>query len=361
MKAVLRTIIILAILGGFGYTMYYLWEKSEEPPVVYETTSASVQSIIKKTVATGSILPKREVDIKPRVSGIIEKIYVVPGQMINKGDAVAQIRIIPDMVSLNNAKSRVEAAKIYVQDVTLRHDRSKDLYEKEVIPLTELQALQTELNTAAQDLLAAENNLQLIQEGALKGEGANSNTIVRSTTQGMVLDVPVKEGHSVIESNTFNEGTSIAQVANMGEMMFEGKVDESEVGKIKEGMALLIKVGAIDNEQFDATLEYISPKGVNDNGAIQFTIRANVTLKEDVFIRSGYSANADIVLDRRDSVLAVSESLLIMSEDTDTIYVEVETGEQEFEQVEVEVGLSDGINIEVLNGIDLETKIKKQS
>lgn len=341
--------------------MYYLWEKSEEPPVVYETTSASVQSIIKKTVATGSILPKREVDIKPRVSGIIEKIYVVPGQMINKGDAVAQIRIIPDMVSLNNAKSRVEAAKIFVQDVTLRHDRSKSLYEKEVIPLTELQALQTELNTAAQDLLAAENNLQLIQEGALKGEGANSNTIVRSTTQGMVLDVPVKEGHSVIESNTFNEGTSIAQVANMGEMMFEGKVDESEVGKIKEGMALLIKVGAIDNEQFDATLEYISPKGVNDNGAIQFTIRANVTLKEDVFIRSGYSANADIVLDRRDSVLAVSESLLIMSEDTDTIYVEVETGEQEFEQVEVEVGLSDGINIEVLNGIDLETKIKKQS
>ncbi|MFT5280244.1 MAG: HlyD family secretion protein, partial [Bacteroidia bacterium] len=242
MKTALRTIVILAILGGFGYTMYYLWAKSEEPPVIYETTTASVQSIIKKTVATGSILPKREVDIKPRVSGIIEKIFVVPGQMINKGDAVAQIRIIPNMVSLNNAKSRVEAAKIYVKDVTLRHDQSGSLYEKGVIALTEYQRLQTELNTAAQDLLAAENNLQLIKEGALKGEGANSNTIVRSTTQGMVLDVPVKEGHSVIESNTFNEGTSIAQVANMAEMMFEGKVDESEVGKIKEGMALLIKV-----------------------------------------------------------------------------------------------------------------------
>jgi HlyD family secretion protein len=341
--------------------MYYLWAKSEEPPVTYETTTASIQSIIKKTVATGAILPKREVDIKPRVSGIIEKIFVVPGQMINKGDAVAQIRIIPDMVSLNNAKSRVEAAKIYVQDVSIRHDRSKSFYEKGVIPLTELQSLQTELNTSAQDLLAAENNLQLIKEGALKGEGANSNTIVRSTTQGMVLDVPVKEGHSVIESNTFNEGTSIAQVANMGEMMFEGKVDESEVGKIKEGMALLIKVGAIDNEQFNATLEYISPKGVNDNGAIQFTIRANVTLKEDVFIRSGYSANADIILDRRDRVLAISESLLIMSEDTDTTYVEVEKGEQEFEQIQVQVGLSDGINIEVIAGIDEQTKIKKQN
>ena len=226
---------------------------------------------------------------------------------------------------------------------------------------TELQSLQTELNTSAQDLLAAENNLQLIKEGALKGEGASSNTIVRPTTQGMVLDVPVKEGHSVIESNTFNEGTSIAQVANMGEMMFEGKVDESEVGKIKEGMALLIKVGAIDNEQFNATLEYISPKGVNDNGAIQFTIRANVTLKKDVFIRSGYSANADIILDRRDRVLAISESLLIMSEDTDTIYVEVEKGEQEFEQIQVQVGLSDGINIEVIAGIDEQTKIKKQN
>ncbi len=361
MKTALRTIIILAILGGFCYTMYYLWEKSEEPPVIYETTTASVQTIIKKTVATGSILPKREVDIKPRVSGIVEKIFVVPGQMINKGDAVAQIRIIPDMVSLNNARSRVEAAKIYVEDVTMRHERAKSLYDKQVIPLSELQLLQTELNTASQDLLAAENNLQLIKEGALKGEGANSNTIVRSSAQGMVLDVPVKEGNSVIESNTFNEGTSIAQVADMGEMMFEGKVDESEVGKIKEGMALLIKIGAIDNEQFDAELDYISPKGVNDNGAIQFTIRANVKLKDDVFIRSGYSANADIVLDRRDSVLAISESLLIMSDDTDTVYVEVEKGDQEFEQVQVEVGLSDGINIEILKGIDVETKIKKQS
>lgn len=341
--------------------MYYLWEKSQEKPIIYETTTASVQTIIKKTVATGSIIPKQEIDIKPRVSGIIEKIYVEPGQMIKKGDAVAKIRIIPDMVSLNNAKARVEAAKIFMQDVQMRHDRSKELFEKDVIPLSELQVVQTEMNTAAQDLLAAENNLQLIQEGALKDGGGTNNTVVRSTAEGMILDVPVKEGSSVIESNTFNEGTSIAQVADMGKMIFEGKVDESEVGKIKEGMDLLIKIGAIDNQQFNAKLKYISPKGVNETGAIQFTIRADVELKEDFFIRSGYSANADIVLDRRDSVLSLSESLLIMPENTDSIFVEVETGDQEFERVQVEVGLSDGINIEVLSGIDGDVNIKKQS
>lgn len=360
MKAAIRTLIILAVLGGFGYTMWYLYEKSEEPPVVYETVQAEVRNIVKKTVATGNVVPKREVDIKPRVSGIIEKLYVEPGSMIKKGDPVAKITIVPDMVSLNNANARIEAIKINLQDVQIRHNRAKTLYEQGVTPLADFQQLQAELRSVTQDLKNAEDNLQIIKEGALKDQGASSNNIVRSTAEGMVLDVPVKEGSSVIESNTFNEGTSIAQVANMGEMLFEGKLDESEVGKIMEGMDLRIKIGAIDDVKFNAKLEYISPKGVNDNGAIQFTIRANMELNEDVFIRSGYSANADIVLDNRDSVLSIPESLLLFSDDGDSTFVEVETGEQQFEKVQIETGLSDGINIEVLKGINKESRIKKQ-
>lgn len=359
MKAAIRTLIIVAVLGGFGYTMWYLYQKSEAPPVIYETTTAETRDIVKKTVATGSVVPKREVDIKPRVSGIIEKLYVEPGSMIKKGDPVAKITIIPDMVSLNNANARIDAININLQDVQLRHDRAKTLYEQGVTPLAEFEQLQAELRSTIQDLKNAEDNLQIIKEGALKDQGASSNNIVRSTAEGMVLDVPVKEGSSVIESNTFNEGTSIAQVADMGQMIFEGKVDESEVGKIKEGMDLRIKIGAIDDQHFDAKLQYISPKGINDNGAIQFTIRATMDLKADIFIRSGYSANADIVLDKRDSVLSIPESLLTFSPEGDSVYVEVETGDQEFEKVQIETGLSDGINIEVLSGINKDSRIKK--
>lgn len=359
MKSFVRILVVVVILGGFGYTLWHLYEKSQEPPTVYETTKAFQTDIIKKTVATGTIAPRKEVAIKPRVSGIIEKVYVVEGQMIKNGDAIAKVKIVPDMVSLNNAKNRVQMAQLAVQDAQQNFDRQKPLLDKGVIAQADFQPTRTQLLNAQQELLAAESNLQLIEEGALKNEGSSSNTIIRSTANGMVLEVPMKEGNSVIESNTFNEGTTIATIADMGEMIFEGKVDESEVGKIKEGMDLLITIGALEGHQFNARLEHISPKGVEENGAIQFKIKAEVSLKKDVFIRSGYSANADIVLERRDSVLAIPESLLIFGDSPDSAFVEVETAPQVFEKRAVKLGLSDGIKIEVLAGIDSTDNIKK--
>ncbi len=357
MKRILKITLLITLVGGFGWTIWFLYKKSEEKPVVFKTQQAAVTNIIRKTVATGSVVPRKEVNIKPRVSGIIEELYVIAGNLVKKGDMIARIKIVPNMVSLNEAESRLSRAKASLENATVDYDRNKKLYEGKMLAYSEFQQYQLAFNNSKTEFKAAENNLELIKEGMIKNSGAVSNTIVRSTIEGMVLDVPLKEGSSVIESNTFNEGTTIATVADMGEMIFEGKVDESEVGKIKQGMDLILTIGAIENEKFDATLEYIAPKGVKENGAIQFLIKAKMNLKEGSFIRAGYSATADIVLDRKDSVLAISEALL-QFENENKPYVEVETTPQTFTKKYVKLGLSDGINIEVLDGITVADKIK---
>ena len=340
----------------FVWTLYFLYQKSEPKPVVYKTETPLVTNVIKKTVATGSVVPREEIYIKAKGFGIGEKVFVEAGKFVKEGDVIARVKIIPDMVSLNNAESRVNRAKLNLDNLKIDFERSKKLFEGKVIPESEFQVVQLNYNTAREELETAENNLALIKDGSNKKMGSITNTLVRSTIKGMVLDVPVKEGNSVIESNTFNEGTTIASVADMGEMIFEGKVDESEVGKIKTGMDLILKIGAIENKEFKAKLEYIAPKGIEENGAIQFQIKAAVTLSEDNFIRAGYSANADIVLERRDSVLTIKESLLTVSGDSS--FVEIETDSQKFEKRLVKTGLSDGINIEVLEGIKKEDKLK---
>ncbi len=356
MKKVLRITLIIIIVGIFGATIYYLYQKSKPKPVVYETKTAFVTNIVKKTVATGSVVPRKEIEIKPQVSGIIEEIYIEPGDIVKNGDLIAKVRIIPNMINLNNAEARLDQAKIDYEDAQRVYERQKKIFDEGVIPAAEFQEYEISLNRAKSELNAAENNLQLIKEGVTKDSESSSNTLIRSTIEGMVLDVPVEQGNSVIESNTFNDGTTIAVVADMGEMIFEGKVDETEVGKIRTGMNLLLTIGAIEETQFNAYLEYISPKGIEENGAIQFEIKAAVELKEDFFVRAGYSANADIVLAKKDSVLAVEESLLVF--ENDSVFVEVETEPQIYEKRIVEVGLSDGINIEVLSGITEEDKIK---
>lgn len=359
MKSFVRVLVVLIIVGGFGYTLWHLYAKSQEEPIVFETETAFVTDIIKKTVATGSISPKKEVAIKARVSGIIEKVFVEEGEIIKKGDAIARVKIVPDMVSLNNAQNRVKMAELSVFDAQQNFERQKSLVDQGVVAQAAFQPIQTELKNAKQELLAAEGNLQLIEEGALKNQGTSSNTTIRATASGMILEVPLKEGNSVIESNTFNEGTTVATIADMGEMIFEGKVDESEVGKVKEGMNLLITIGALEGVTFNALLDHISPKGVEENGAIQFKIKAEVELQENAFIRAGYSANADIVLERKDSVIAIQEALLIFGDHPDSVFVEVETAPQEFEKRQIEIGLSDGINIEVTSGVDTTDRIKK--
>ncbi len=358
MKTALKILIGLLILVTFGGTIVYLYRKSAAKPVVYETTSASVMNLAKKTVATGKIVPRKEIEIKPQVSGIIAELYVEPGETVRKGDMIAKVRIIPNMINLNEAESRLNRASISYEDAQRNFERQKQLFDSKVIAQAELQTYEVTLRNAREAVEAAENNLQLIREGITKKSGEVSNTIIRSTIEGMVLTVPVEIGNSVIESNTFNDGTTIATVADMGEMIFKGKVDESEVGKLHQGMELILTIGAIDTEQFSASLEHISPKGVEENGAIQFEIRAAVQLKKDQFIRAGYSANADIVLDKRDSVLAIPESLLKFSDDT--AWVEIEKTPQVFEKRVVKTGLSDGINVEVLEGLTKNEKIKIQ-
>lgn len=359
MKTALKILIGVVILVVFGGTIVYLYRKSMAKPIVYETTTAAKTNIVKKTVATGKIVPRKEIEIKPQVSGIIAELYVEPGEVVKRGDMIAKVRIIPNMISMNEAESRLNRAKISRDDAKRNYDRQKSLYDNKVIAEAELQRFEVEMNTANEALEAAENNLQLIREGITKKAGQASNTIIRSTIEGMVLTVPVEIGNSVIESNTFNDGTTIATVADMGEMIFKGKVDESEVGKLHQGMELILTIGAIDQEKFTAKLEHISPKGVEENGAIQFEIRAAVELQNDQFIRAGYSANADIVLEKKDSVLAIQESLLKFSEDT--AWVEIETAPQTFEKRIVKTGLSDGLNVEVLSGLTDKDKIKIQN
>lgn len=358
MKKILKISALVIILIIFAITIIYLYNKSRQKPVIYQSEKPFKTNIIKKTVATGSVIPRKEIEIKPQVSGIVEEIYVEAGKKIKNGEVIAKVRIIPDLVNLNNAEARLERAKIAFDDAKINYDRQEKLFKESVIAASEFQLAQVTFKNARQEVDAAEANLELIREGVNKKSGKVTNTLIRSTIDGMLLDIPVKVGSSVIETNNFNAGTTIASVADVGDMIFQGKVDETEVGKIKPGMNLLLTIGAIENDTFYAILKYISPKGVLENGAVQFEVKADVQLKTNEFIRAGYSANADIVLERKDNVMAIKESLLLF--EGDSAYVEVETAPQKFEKRYIKTGLSDGINIEVVSGLKMTDKIKVQ-
>ena len=357
MKKVFRILGIVVLIGAFGGTMFFLYNKSKKKEDVFETKTPFVSNVIMKTVATGSVVPRYEIEIKPQVSGIIDELFVEAGDRITKGQVVARIKIIPDMVTLNSAETRLNRAKINYEDAQIDYDRQQKLFDKNVVSYEEFKNAKVSYDSAKEELTAAENNLELIKNGVTKKAKSATNTLVRSTIDGMVLDVPVEEGNSVIQANTFNDGTTIASVADMKDIIFEGQVDETEVGKIKEGMPIELEIGAIDKEKFEAILEYISPKGVEENGAIQFEIKANVQLKEGQFIRAGYSANANIVLERKDSVMVIPEGMLKFENDSSYVEIQLEE-EQQFEKRFVQTGLSDGINIEITEGLKKEDKVK---
>jgi len=356
-KKLLMILLGLVVLSLFAGTIFYLYSKSEKPATVFATESPVVTTNIKKTVATGSVVPRREVEIKPQVSGIVDRIFVQPGDPVARGDLIARVAIIPNMVNLNNAENRANQAQISLDNAKLELERNRRLRDEGILAAADYQRFELAYENAEEEFGAAVNNLELIKKGTLAKSESTSNTLVRATIAGMVLEVPLEEGDSVIEANTFNDGTTIATIADMDELIFEGKVDESEVGKLRPGMGLLLNIGAMEGEKFEATLEHIAPKGVEENGAIQFEIRAALAERDDAVIRANYSANADIVLDRRDEVLAINESLLQFEDDK--TYVEIETGEQQFEKRYVTTGLSDGIQIEVLEGLSAGDKIKK--
>jgi HlyD family secretion protein len=358
MKRLLSIVTGLVIAALFAYTLLFLYQKSRKPPVLHTTETPTVADIVKKTVASGAIVPRREIEIKPRISGIVDKLHVRPGEYVRAGQLIASIRIVPDMVRVSEAESRLKTARIKLENARRERDRFRGLLGQRVVSETDYARHEDEFRLAEQDVSAAENQLSLIREGASRRSGQISNQ-VNSTVEGMVLAVPVKEGESVIESNTFNAGTTIAFVADMNDMIFQGKVDESEVGKLREGMELAIQIGALEEHRFQGVLEYIAPKGVKEEGTIQFEIRAALGTRPDVFIRANYSANADIVLARRSRVLTISEALLQF--EGKEPYVEVETRPDQFERRKLRLGLSDGIRIEVLEGVTAASKIKRPS
>lgn len=357
MKKVIRIVVILGLAGLFIWTLYFLYQKNQEAPVVYETEQPDYRTIVRKSVATGSVVPRNEIFIKPQISGIIQEIYVKPGDEIESGDLIAKVKIIPDMVALNNAENRVNRAKISLENSNTDYDRNKQLLDQKVISQAEFQPFELARKQAREELNAAEDALAIVKEGVSKKSASSSNTLIRATVNGMVLDVPVEVGFNVIEANNFNDGTTIASVADMDNLIFEGQVDESEVEKLQLGMDLIMTIGAIEERKFTAVLEYISPKGVEQDGAIQFEIEAAVKIDSAQFIRAGYSANADVVLEKKDSVLSLNEGLLKFEDDQP--YVEVETSEQKFERRDVSLGISDGIHVEITEGLSAEDKVKK--
>ncbi|MBT8319994.1 MAG: efflux RND transporter periplasmic adaptor subunit [Gramella sp.] len=358
MKKFVTIGILVFIAVAFVAALYYLYQKNQEDPVVYQTEEPTKQTIIKKTVATGKIVPKEEVLIKPNISGIIDEIYIEAGDRIKAGDLIARIRVIPNVSSLQSAKDAVATAKINLDNERKVYERQKVLYDKGVISANDYDAAEVSFKRAEQNYRSAQQNYEIVRTGTTSGIGSAANTLIRSTVEGMVLDVPVKAGNQVIESNNFNDGTTIATLADVNEMIFEGKVDESEVGKIKEELPLEVTVGAIENKTFDAVLDYIAPKGVEDNGAIQFEIKGTLDKADTTFIRAGLSANASIILARADSVLAIKEALVQFDPETKKPFVEIMTGDQEFEKRDIELGVSDGINVEVISGVEEGDKLK---
>ena len=353
MKKAIR-IILLSLLGIVVIgTFVFLWQKSQPKTVVYEIVKPSIQTISKKTVATGKIEPRNEVSIKPQISGIIAKIYKEAGQRVQAGEIIALVKVIPEMSQLNSAESRVNVAKIDLERIQKQYERDEKLYDSKVLSREDFEQSKANYLKSKEELQNAVDNVEIIKDGIAKRSGSYSNTQIRSTITGVILDIPVKVGNSVIQSNNFNDGTTIATIADMNDMIFEGKIDETEVGRVHEGMPIVLTIGALQDKKFNATLEYISPKGVEENGAVMFEMKAAARIPDSVVIRAGYSANAEIILDQRKDVLTIPESAVSFENDSAFVYVLIKTKDktQTFDKKFVELGLSDGINIQVVKGV----------
>lgn len=361
MKRIYKIVIFLIVLAVIVPTIIFLKKGTEKTIDIYEVKSPVVKLIENKAMATGSVVPRKEIQIKPQVSGIVQEIYLEAGAKIKAGQPIAKVKIIPDVQNLNSAESQVNRAKLSLDNEEINYNRQKKLFEKKVISESDFQAAELAYKRALEDYSSAQSNLEIIKDGVSKKANSATNTIIRSTIDGVVLDISVKEGNSVIQSNNFNDGTTIAYVADMNDMIFEGNIDETEVGKIKEGMKLELHIGAIDGVVFDAVLEHISPKGTFQNGTVKFLIKARIKLRNDIFVRSGYSANANIILERNQNALVIDEGMITY--ENGKAYVDVLVSDsleipQRFEHREVSIGICDGINVEITNGLTLNDKVK---
>ena len=355
-KYVKYALIGVLVLGALWAAAFFI-KSNSQGAITYETQKPFTSSIEKKTVATGKVIPEDEVEIKPQISGIIEKIFMEEGDPVQAGDLIARIKVVPNEQALNQARGRVRNAELALQNTEIEYNRNKALFDKGVISSQAFNELKLQYDQAVQELANARADYQIIRRGSAGGS-ASANTNIRATVTGTILEIPVEEGDQVIQSNNFNDGTTIATIADLGKMIFEGQVDEGEVGKLQLGMPLEISLGAIEDQEFDAKLKFIAPKGVEEAGAVQFRIEGDVVLSDSVLIRAGYSANASLVLEKKDSILVIPEALLQFDRETDLPYVEVATGDQEFERRDVEIGISDGINVEIVSGLSEEDEVK---
>lgn len=354
-RIVLLSIVGLAVVGTF----VFLWKKAQPEVIEYEIVTPERGTVETKTVATGNVEPRYEILIKPQISGIISEVLKEAGQRVTEGEIIAKVKVIPEMGQLNSAESRVNVARISLDQVESTHRRDEQLFKQGILTAEEFDVSKANYRKAKEELANAQSSLEIVRDGISRNTRSLSTTQIRSTITGMILNVPIKVGNSVIQSNSFNDGTTIASVANMNDMIFRGNVDETEIGKIREGMPIKLTVGALGTRTFDAVLEYVSPKGEEKNGAIQFEIKAAVSLPDTSFVRAGYSANAEIVLERAENVLTIPESTVEFHGDTAFVQVvKQEKPKQIFEKRQIKTGLSDGIKIEVKEGLTEKDKIR---
>ena len=354
---ILKYIGIALLVFGALFAAAFFIKTNNKSAIVYDTQTAITTSIERKTVVTGKVIPEDEVEIKPQIQGIIEALFVEEGDLVNTGDLLAKIKVVPNEQNLNSAEGRLANSRIILKNAEVELNRNKDLYEKGIISKQNFDNVQLRFNQSKQDVSNAVSDLQIIRSGS-KGGAASANTNIRATVPGTVLEIPVEEGFQVIASNSFNAGTTIATIADLNKMIFEGKVDEAEVGKLRVGMPLEVNLGAIEDQALDAQLKFIAPKGNEEQGAVQFIIEADLFLNDSIFVRAGYSANASLVLERKDSIMAIPEALLQFDRETEEPYVEVQTEDQKFERKDVEIGISDGVNVEIISGLTKEDQIK---
>ena len=354
-KLIIAAVIALIFIGTF----VFLWQKSQPKEIVYNEFTPKTENIQKTTIITGKIEPRNEVNIKPQISGIITELYKEAGDFVNSGDVIAKVKVVPEMGQLSSAEMRVRLAEINLKQAQTDFQREENLYKQKLVSADEYDKSKQTLEQAKHEKMAAEDALEVVRDGFSKANAKASSTLIRSTISGVILDIPVKVGYSVIQVNTMNEGTTIATVANMNNLIFRGNIDETEVGQLVSDMPMKITIGALQDLKFDANLEYISPKAVESNGTNQFEIKAAVKLSDGGKIRSGYSANAEIVLASAEKVLSVPESAIEFSGDSTFVYIIKGEGKNKtYERTAVTTGLSDGVNIEIKKGITAKDKVR---
>ncbi len=354
-KLIIAVIVALIFIGTF----VFLYQKSQPEPVVYNEFTTKMGDVSKTTLITGKIEPRNEVNVKPQISGIITDIYKEAGDIVKAGEVIAKVKVIPDMSQLSSAESRVRLAEINAKQAQVDYDRDKVLFDKHLITAESVDKVSQTLHQAQEEVKAANDALEVVRDGVSKSNASASSTLIRSTISGVILDIPVKVGNTVILSNTFNDGTTIATLANMKDLIFRGNIDETEVGQLSIGVPMKITIGALQDVKLSASLEYISPKAVENNGANQFEIKAAIDVKGAKELRSGYSANAEIVLQTAKNVLTIPESAVEFSGDSTFVYLVKGKGEQKtYERHPVTIGISDGVNIEIKKGLSSKDVVR---